>query len=92
MTVGITGRTYPYDITIRICIPRDRKFPYTTRHFDLPEVTLKSLKEEFVLVLAHEFRHAYQFDSGIAAAVTGYWAEKDAELHAIKLLKKFRKK
>lgn len=92
MTVGITGKTYPNDITISISVPKKRKFPYITRHFDMPEVTLKSLKEELILVLSHEFRHAYQFDSGISKAVTGYWAEKDAELHAIKLLKRFRKK
>jgi hypothetical protein len=92
MTKGWTGRKAPKSpIAIKISVPKKRKFPYVTKHVqELPAVTLGSLKEEIVLVLAHELRHAYQMDIGVFAAMQGYWSEVDAEREAIKILELYR--
>jgi hypothetical protein len=93
MTIGWTGRVKPGEpVCIRLQIPKNRKFPYITRHVPgVTEIELNNLREELVLVLAHELRHAYQIERGLFAAMQGYWREVDAEKHAIKLLERYRK-
>lgn len=92
MTVGWTGRTSPgRPIIIKLGVLRGQKYPRVTRHVpDIPETTLASIKEEIVLVLAHELRHAHQIELGIFGAMEGYWAEVDAERFAQKILERYR--
>jgi hypothetical protein len=57
---------------------------------EVGQVTFNSLEEELLYVLAHELRHIY--DGFQPKQITDHEAEVLAELHAMKVLKAWRRK
>lgn len=67
-------------------------YPCKSEH--VPEVgaiELHSFEEEFVMVLAHESKHLDDFEGEYTKSEDDSFWEMRAELHAVKVLKAFRK-
>jgi len=92
MTNGWTGREdADAPIIVKIKLSSSLQYPRLTRHVkETPIINLSSFDEEFVLVLAHELRHASQFDTGAFRVMTLESSEVDAENYAIRILERYR--
>jgi hypothetical protein len=93
MTQGFTARLAKNrPILVSMGLSQRMTYPHTSRHVPcLPPVRLTSFHEEFVLVLAHELRHADQIDQGAFLKEQVYEAEVDAEGFAISVLDAYRR-
>lgn len=91
MTEGWTGLMSNKNIYIKLWVSAKMRYPHTTSHVPaVPAVQLNSWQEEFILVAAHELRHAYQMGSGVFQALGPAYAEVDAERYAERVLERYR--
>ncbi len=93
MTQGFTAQEASgRPILVTMGISNNLPYPHTTQHVPtLPAVRLTSWVEEFVLVLAHELRHAAQIAHRTYAKAEVYEAEVDAERFAYSVLDAFQR-
>lgn len=78
-------------IEVRLYLSKGKTYPYATRYVvGLPPLLISSFVEEVVLVLAHEMRHAVQFDTGIWQNLSDYELELDAECAGYSVLDSWR--
>lgn len=93
MTQGLTARESPgRPILVTMGLSHNLPYPHTTRHVPaLPAVRVTSWEEEFVLVLAHELRHAAQIAHRSYLKSEWYDAEVDAERFAYSVLDAFQR-
>ncbi len=51
-------------IQVIVYVSPESKFPYTTQYMpETPRVSYRNWKDHFVITLAHEFKHAWQFET-----------------------------
>lgn len=67
-------------------------YPYVSMYREKAgEATINNIAEQIVIILAHEFRHCYQYYKKLKLSKNWDKSEDDAEIYAIKVLESFKK-